>query len=99
MLYLSKESPISSLLAGTLNPIKYAPTVLNHFAYHLPLITYKKGGSYEHQYTTKKEPQPPKGRKPSTTRVPTQTKERANLEHPDKEIKETTLLNPIEFLH
>ena len=41
MLNLSKESPISSLLAGTLNPIKYSPIVLIHFAYPLPLITYK----------------------------------------------------------
>ena len=31
-------------------------------------------------------------------REPTQTEERANLEHPDKEIKETTPLNPTEFL-
>ena len=41
--------------------------------------------------------QPTKGKNPST-RQPTQTEERANLEHPDKEIKETTPLNPIEFL-
>ena len=40
----------------------------------------------------------PKGKNPSTTRQPTQTEERANLEHPDKEIKETVPLNPIEFL-
>ena len=42
--------------------------------------------------------EPPKGKNPSTTRVPTQTEERANLEHADKEIKETTPVNPIEFL-
>ena len=41
--------------------------------------------------------QPTKGKNPST-RQPTQTEERANLEHPDKEIKETTPLNPTEFL-
>ena len=41
--------------------------------------------------------EPPKGKNPSTTRQPTQTEERANLEHPDK-IKEKTQLNPIEFL-
>ena len=40
----------------------------------------------------------PKGKNPSTTRQPTQTEERANLEHPDKEIKETAPLNHIEFL-
>ena len=40
---------------------------------------------------------PPTGKTPSTTREPTQTEERANLEHPDK-IKETTPLNPTEFL-
>ena len=40
----------------------------------------------------------PKGKNPSTTREPTQTEERANLEHLDKEIKDTTPLNPIEFL-
>ena len=33
-----------------------------------------------------------------TTREATQTEERANLECPDKEIKETTPLNPIELL-
>ena len=42
--------------------------------------------------------EPPKGTNPSTTREPTQTEERANLERPDKEIKETTPLNLIEFL-
>ena len=41
MLYLSKESPISSLLAGTLNLTEYSLAVLIHFAYPLPLITYK----------------------------------------------------------
>ena len=41
--------------------------------------------------------EPPKGTNPSITREPTQTEERANLEHPDKEIKETTPLNLIEF--
>ena len=39
-----------------------------------------------------------KGKIPSTTRDPTQTEERAKLEHPDKEIQDTTPLNPIEFL-
>ena len=39
-----------------------------------------------------------KGKNPSAIREPTQTEERANLEHPDKEIKETTPLNLIEFL-
>ena len=42
--------------------------------------------------------EPPTGKNPSTTREPTQTEERANLEHPDKKTKETTPLNPIEFL-
>ena len=42
--------------------------------------------------------EPPKGKIPSTTREPTQTEERANLEHTDKEIKETTPQNLIEFL-
>ena len=42
--------------------------------------------------------EPPKGKNPSTIRGPTQTEDRANLECPDKEIKETTSLNPIEFL-
>ena len=42
--------------------------------------------------------EPPTGKNPSTTREPTQTKETATLEHPDKEIKETTPLNPTEFL-
>ena len=42
--------------------------------------------------------QPPKGKNPSTTREPTQAEERANLECPDKEIKETTPLTIIEFL-
>ena len=32
----------------------------------------------------------PKGKNQSTRREPTQTEERANLEHPDKDIKETT---------
>ena len=41
---------------------------------------------------------PPKGTNPSTTREPTQTEGRTNLEYPDKEIKVTTPLNPIEFL-
>ena len=42
--------------------------------------------------------EPPKGTNPSITREPTQTEERANLEHPDKGIKETTPpLNLIEF--
>ena len=40
-LYLSKESPISSLFVGTLKPTEYSPAVLIHFAYPLPLITYK----------------------------------------------------------
>ena len=41
----------------------------------------------------------PKGKNSSTMREPTQTEERANLESPDKEeIKETTPLNPTEFL-
>ena len=40
----------------------------------------------------------PKGKNSSTMREPTQTEERANLERPDKEIKEITPLNPIEFL-
>ena len=39
-----------------------------------------------------------KGKNPSTTRQPTQTEERANLELPDKEIKEITPLNPTEIL-
>ena len=43
-LYLSKGSPISSLLAGTLNPIEYSPAVLKHSAYSQPLITYKIRG-------------------------------------------------------
>ena len=42
--------------------------------------------------------EPPKAKNPSTTREPTQAEERANLERPDKEIKETTPLNLIEFL-
>ena len=42
--------------------------------------------------------EPPKGKNPSTTREPTQTEKRASLEHPHKEMKETTPLNPIEFL-
>ena len=42
--------------------------------------------------------EPSTGTNPSTTREPTQTEERANLEHPDKKTKETTPLNPIEFL-
>ena len=42
--------------------------------------------------------EPPKGKNPSTTREPTQRQKRANLEHPDKEIKETAPLNHIEFL-
>ena len=42
--------------------------------------------------------EPPNGTNSSTTREPTQTEERANLEHPDKEIKENMPLNPIEFL-
>ena len=37
------------------------------------------------------------GKNPSTTRKPTQTEERENLEQSDKEIKETTPLNPTEF--
>ena len=40
----------------------------------------------------------PKGKNSTKTREPTQTVERANPEHPDKEIKETTPLNTIEFL-
>ena len=36
--------------------------------------------------------------KSKNTREPTQTVERANPEHPDKEIKETTPLNLTEFL-
>ena len=39
MLYISKESPISSLLVGTLNPIEYTTAVLNHFVFPLQLIT------------------------------------------------------------
>ena len=42
--------------------------------------------------------EPPTDENSSTTREPTQTEERANVEHPDKEIKETTPLNPIQFL-
>ena len=42
--------------------------------------------------------EPPIGKIPSTIREPTQTEESTNLEHPDKEIKRTTPLNPIEFL-
>ena len=42
--------------------------------------------------------EPPKGKNPSTTRELAQTEEKANLECPDEEIKETTPLNPIEFL-
>ena len=42
--------------------------------------------------------EPPTGKNPSTTREPTQTEERANLERPDKEIKETTPLNHTEIL-
>ena len=42
--------------------------------------------------------EPPKGKNPSTTRQPTQTEERTNLQHPDKEMKENIPLNPIEFL-
>ena len=42
--------------------------------------------------------EPPKGKNPSTTREPIQTEERTNLECPEKEIKETTPLNPIEIL-
>ena len=42
--------------------------------------------------------EPPTGKNPNTTREPTQTKESTTLENPDKEIKETTPLNPIEFL-
>ena len=42
--------------------------------------------------------EPPKAKNPSTTTEPTQTEERANGEHPDKENKETTPLNPTEFL-
>ena len=41
---------------------------------------------------------PPKSKNPNTTRELTQTGERATQEHPDKEIKEATPLNPIEFL-
>ena len=41
--------------------------------------------------------EPPKGKNSSTTREATQTEERAKLECPDKEIKETTPLNPTEF--
>ena len=37
--------------------------------------------------------EPPKGKKPSTMKQSTQTEERANLEHPDKEIKEITPQN------
>ena len=42
--------------------------------------------------------EPPKGKKPSTMKQSTQTEERANLDHPDKDIKETTPLNSIELL-
>ena len=41
--------------------------------------------------------EPPKG-KNTSTREPTQTEGRTNLDHPDKEIKEITPLNHIEFL-
>ena len=41
--------------------------------------------------------EPPKSKNEST-REPTQTEERAGLEHPDKESKETTPLNHTEFL-
>ena len=34
--------------------------------------------------------EPPKGTNPSTTRKPTETEERANLEHPVKEIRDHT---------
>ena len=43
----------------------------------------------------------PKGKNSTKTREPTQTVERANPEHPDKEIKETTPLpdiNPFHYL-
>ena len=35
--------------------------------------------------------EPPKGTNPSTTRKPTETEERANLEHPVKEIRDSTV--------
>ena len=38
----------------------------------------------------------PKGKNPSTMREPTQTEERASLERPHEEIKETIPLNSIE---
>ena len=34
--------------------------------------------------------EPPKGKNPSITREPTQTEERANLQHPVKEIRDHT---------
>ena len=103
LLYLSKESPISFLLDVTLNPIKYSPTVLIHFAYPLPLITHKNRWELQtsvYLLEEKKPPtkEPPKGKNPSTKKEPTQTEERANLERPDKEIKETEPLNPTECL-
>ena len=51
MLYLSKDSPISSLLAGTLNPIKHSPTILIHFAYPCHWSHKRLGGSCKQQYT------------------------------------------------
>ena len=103
MLYLSKESPISSLLAGTLNPIKHSPAVLIHFAYPLRLITYKNRWELQTSvYLLKEKNHQQRNhqniKNTRTTRETTQTEERANLECPDKEIKETTPLNPIEFL-
>ena len=95
MLYLSRVSYLF-LLAGTLNPIKYSPAVLIHFAYPLPLITYKnKWGTANSSIPTGEENQPTKetskGKNPSTTRKPTQTKEMANVEHPVKEIRDHTI--------
>ena len=102
-LYVYKGSPICSLLVGTLSPIEYSPSVLIHFAFSLPLITYKIRWELctpvnpleERTHQQRKHQQvKPKYNK----RTQTQGEERATLEHPDKEIKETTSLNPIELL-
>ena len=102
-LYLSKEYPTSYLLAGTLNPIKYSPAVLIHFAYIMPLITYKnrwelQTSIYVLEKRNHQQRNHQKRENLSTTRELTQTEDRANLERLDKEIKETTPLNAIELL-
>ena len=40
----------------------------------------------------------PTGKTQSTIREPTQIEERAYLDHLNKEIKETTALNPVDYL-